>query len=323
MQDSLAKYHYHLLSRDEKAFYEKIQKQLTLGRKKITIRYTPSIHKILKALREDSAELYFVNWQAVFTHIQFKARERLITWEVSYLYEREVIKRIEARIQRILQTFSALKSESAIALAVHDWLANNVTYDQIEVTQDAFKFRNHNAVGALISQKAVCEGFARAYQLLLNRLGVDCMMVCGKAEADGSWENGLHAWNIVCINGKNYYVDVTWDAASYVGDKKHATYSYYCLSKRMISVDHECRLPIVCNSRKENLFYKTNRVFSSEKDLFAFFKGRKKEKKGAFVMIDGIREERVEECLTKWCDVLHKSCQYIQYKMNVWYIKFF
>ena len=323
MQDSLARYHYYLLSKGEQRIYEKIRKQLMLGRKKITIGYTPSIYKIIEALREDSAELYFVKWQAVFTHIEFNARERLITWEVSYLYKQNEVKQIEERIKSIIQTFEKLKSERAIALAVHDWLANNVTYDQIEVKKNRFKFRNHNAVGALLAKKAVCEGFARAYQLLLNRLGVDCMMVFGKAKTEGSWEGGLHAWNIVSINGSNYYVDVTWDAATYVGNSKHATYAYYCLSKTMIAVDHECKLPIVCNSRKENLFYRTNRVFSSEKRLFEFFKSRKKEKKGAFVMIHGIRKKRMEECITKWCVELNKSCQYIQYKMNVWYIKFF
>ena len=219
--------------------------------------------------------------------------------------------------------FETLKTERAIALAVHDWLANNVIYDKIEVKENRFKFRNHNAVGALISKKAVCEGFARAYQLLLNRLGVDCMMVYGKAKTEGSWEGGLHAWNIVSINGSNYYVDVTWDAATYIGNRKCVSYAYYCLSKTMISVDHECRLPIVCNSRKENLFYRGNRVFSSEKRLLEFFKARKKEKKGAFVMIHGIQKKRVEECIAKLCIELNKRCQSFQYKMNVWYIKFF
>lgn len=127
MQDSLARYHYYLLSKGEQRIYEKIRKQLMLGRKKITIGYTPSIYKIIEALREDSAELYFVKWQAVFTYIQFSARERLITWEVSYLYKQHEIKQIEERIKSIIQTFEKLKSERAIALAVHDWLANNVT----------------------------------------------------------------------------------------------------------------------------------------------------------------------------------------------------
>ena len=323
MQDSLARYYYHLLSKDEQRVYEKIQKRLMAHQKKITIGYTPSIYKIIEALHEDSAELYFVNWRESFMRIECNAWERCVTWDVSYLYKQSEIKQIEERIRKIIHRFEGLKTERDIALAVHDWLANNVTYDQIEVDDDCFKFRNHNAIGALLAKKAVCEGFARAYQLLLNRLGVDCMMVYGKAKTDGSWDGALHAWNIVSINGNNYYVDVTWDAATYVGNCKRVTYAYYCVSKGMISADHECRLPIVCNSRKENLFYRTGRVFSTERELLTFFKARKKEKTGALVMIHGIRKKRMEECIQDWCIELSKNCRYVQYKMNVWYIKFF
>lgn len=53
------------------------------------------------------------------------------------------------------------------------------------------------------STDVVCAGYAKAFQYLCDLGGVECHYVTGDISA------GLHAWNIVVIDGKNYLVDLT------------------------------------------------------------------------------------------------------------------
>ena len=60
---------------------------------------------------------------------------------------------------------------------------------------------------------AVCEGYAKAYQLLMNYFGVPNVYVVGQANGNtgNSGEMVLHAWNMVQMDdGKYYWVDPTW-----------------------------------------------------------------------------------------------------------------
>lgn len=116
------------------------------------------------------------------------------------------------------------------ALYLHDALAARVTY-----TGSA---NAHNAYGALVEGKAVCDGYAEAYQYLLNQKGISASKVVGKGLTSNGQE--AHAWNIVWIGGKCVYTDVTWD------DQGHSLFhSYFNRSLAAFSKDHipENQLP--------------------------------------------------------------------------------
>lgn len=77
----------------------------------------------------------------------------------------------------------------------------------------------HEALGVFREGKAVCEGFARAFQILCEVNGVEAVCVIG----DGVTKEGTegHMWNYVkADDGKWYCVDVTWnentDSESYL-----------------------------------------------------------------------------------------------------------
>lgn len=53
----------------------------------------------------------------------------------------------------------------------------------------------------------VCEGYAEAFSYLCGLGGVECHRVNG--DLKDSSGTGYHTWNIVVINGENYFVDVT------------------------------------------------------------------------------------------------------------------
>ncbi len=97
-------------------------------------------------------------------------------------------------------------SDFEAAQAVHDYLVRTCVYNKSAagLTKPT---KAHTAYGVLVENSAVCQGYALAYKLLLNRLGIPCVFVVSK--------NMNHAWNLVQIGGEWYHVDVTWDDPVY------------------------------------------------------------------------------------------------------------
>lgn len=91
--------------------------------------------------------------------------------------------------------------------AVHDALIDKITYDLgAEMNQSAYS--------AMVNNRTVCAGYARAFQYLLQQLGIPCYYCTGYAG-----EN--HAWNIVELSDGYYNVDTTWD------DTGAGSYEYF------------------------------------------------------------------------------------------------
>lgn len=113
-----------------------------------------------------------------------------------------------------------------MALLAHDALVNRCTY-----SQEGYREENHSAYGALCNRSAVCEGYAEAYQLLMDIAGVDCLYAEGVAGES-------HAWNILFIDGAYYHVDTTWDDP--VGDDgiDRLTHDYFLLSDTQLAQTH-------------------------------------------------------------------------------------
>ena len=83
------------------------------------------------------------------------------------------------------------------ALLIHDRLVVHCQYSL------DYEENDYNAYGALIGEKAVCQGYTRAFTYLLNYVGIKNYS-CPSDEL-------AHVWNIVVLDGVKYHVDVTWD----------------------------------------------------------------------------------------------------------------
>ena len=110
-------------------------------------------------------------------------------------------------------------------LYLHDLLAKRTTY--------ADEKSAHNAYGAIVEGKAVCEGYAKALQYLLHRAGVRSFLAHGYSVNPTSGDYESHCWNIVRIDGKYYHVDPTWN------DQDEQVYhAYFNLPTSSILADH-------------------------------------------------------------------------------------
>lgn len=131
--------------------------------------------------------------------------------------------------------FSSAEEEKEYAHKIHDFVAKKVTYDPIGYDQEQMnilfgyeaKQEAYNVLGEKEST-AVCSGYARAFALIAQYAGIDCVWVMGN-EIDGG---GSHAWNIIypCDGSGPYTVDVTWDDTnSYdvIGQTEVDTFYFY------------------------------------------------------------------------------------------------
>ena len=92
----------------------------------------------------------------------------------------------------------------------------------------------HNVLGVFNEQGAVCEAYARSFQLLLNYSGVENVFVTGTANGEG------HAWNLVRLDDGNWYwYDLTWDDEGELGytvTKNMGIYrTYFCVAGSTLS----------------------------------------------------------------------------------------
>lgn len=102
---------------------------------------------------------------------------------------------------------------------VHDKICEICTYD-LKAKYD------QSSYGCIVEGKSVCNGYARAFQYLMNELGVSTYYVCGDVfpNKETNSEGGAHAWNIIILDDKSYAVDVTWDD---LDNKSVMTYEYF------------------------------------------------------------------------------------------------
>ncbi|MDR3313713.1 MAG: hypothetical protein LBS96_04560 [Oscillospiraceae bacterium] len=110
--------------------------------------------------------------------------------------------RLAAEVEYILSLVPAGLSQVETVLWVNEYLAMNVYYPVIPANsaEDPYWF---NVYGILANGIGVCQGYALANCLLLDKLGVTCAFVVS--------DQMNHAWNLVRLDGQWYHVDTTWN----------------------------------------------------------------------------------------------------------------
>ena len=151
-----------------------------------------------------------------------------------------------AAVSDMVRGISGSMSEYDREKLLHDRLAEKVVYDGSDT-------HAHSAYGALVQGRAVCEGYAKAFQVVLRRVGIQSFLITGSGKNPSTGIPEGHAWNAVRIGGKYYHVDVTWDDQG-----EHLFYAYFNKSTAALQEDHAIEetayaLP-VCDSEDADYF---------------------------------------------------------------------
>jgi hypothetical protein len=148
------------------------------------------------------------------------------------------------------------KSDYEISKLIHNRLAAFMSYQYGNNDQTIY--------GALVERQAVCAGYARAYQYLMQRAGIPAWYITGSSYRPGSSVPEGHAWTMVCLDGNWYHSDLTWDDQGNLGN---IYYAYLNVTTEQIKKDHiidtffDNNLPS-CTSTSANYFVKEGAILS-------------------------------------------------------------
>ncbi len=114
----------------------------------------------------------------------------------------------ESVVAHILAGINPSWSDAEKLLYLHDYICLNSEYAYNDDHEPDRRYVS--AYANLVQHKSVCDGYARAFYDLANRAGINTFQI-SSGELD-------HAWNMVEIGGKHYYVDCTWDDYEFEDD---------------------------------------------------------------------------------------------------------
>lgn len=214
LMEEAGDYAYNCLNETEKLWYQDLEKlfgtfgeSCRLSDEGLDAGLTEeNIDRIFQCVLYDHPELFFVDG---YSYTKYSMAGKLISIEFSgtYSMDRETAltrkEEIEAAVDEILAGISQSASEYEKVKYVYDWIITDTEYD-LDSSD------NQNIYSVFIHHLSVCQGYSKATQYLLNRLGIECALVLGTVDTGEG-----HAWNLVKIDGSYYYLDTTWGDASY------------------------------------------------------------------------------------------------------------
>lgn len=154
-----------------------------------------------------------------------------ITLSLDKKYDDEKITKINQKIDDILKSeINNSMSLKEKLKKIHDYIINNTKYD-IEKNNDGESiYESDTAYGLFFEGHATCRGYADAYSLFLDRLGVKNFRV----------SSTTHIWNAVYYEDKWYHVDLTWDDPVSGDGKDYLFYTYFMVdTDKMYEEDKE------------------------------------------------------------------------------------
>lgn len=194
------------------------------------------IDKIFQCVMVDHPEIFYTTG---YTYTKYTRGEQTIGIDFAGNYE-------------ITKEEAAERAE-AIRTVAEQWLAEIPTelsaYEKVKAVYEKIIFSteydlnaadNQNIASVFLGGASVCQGYAKATQYLLNRLGVLCTLVQGTVDTGEA-----HAWNLVQVDGDYYYVDTTWGDASYRmedgsegSNLSEINYDYLCVTTQDLLRTH-------------------------------------------------------------------------------------
>ena len=200
--DGLKYYHYDLLSDEDKVLYTEIYSIISNLSKdtKVSSKDPDKIEKAFSYVMLDHPELFYLTGYS-FTKYMRGNRIEKITLSGNYtMTKNEADSKkllVDSYVDKCIEGYDGYVDDYEKVKYVYEYLIKNTEYDMSVAN-------NQNVLSVVVDNRTVCQGYAKAMQLILNRMGVFCILCEGVVKGTES-----HVWNIVRINDKYYHVDAT------------------------------------------------------------------------------------------------------------------
>ena len=224
-------YYYNKLNDGQKKIYESIANAVKNFESEFPIRdyvadskenFAQEVSVSIAAFINDHPEVFYIESQySTYTLSGFDGDIGYIKLNYTEPTLEDVNLKIEAIKQKTQEYTEGIQnlSDYEKELYIHDKLAQNVTYSNLEDLPRAY----HTAEGPFLENIGVCDGFTKTLQILYDQLGIDSIIVLGVLD------DNPHAWNLVNIEDNWYHVDLT-SSRSIVEETGIITHAYFNLS---------------------------------------------------------------------------------------------
>lgn len=226
---------------------------------------TEEIDRVFQCILLDHPEIFYADGYS-FVKYTLGEEVRKLTFTGTYIYDREEKQireeLLEEKINKALEEVPKEASDYDKVKYVYEWIVRHTEYDR--EAED-----NQNICSVFLGGRSVCQGYAKAAQLLLQRLGIPATLVTGTVDnAEG------HAWNLVSIDHEYYYMDVTWADASYLLKNEEGiigqqlpeiSYDYLCVTTEELAKTHSFSdlIPLPeCTAVKANYYVREGAWFT-------------------------------------------------------------
>ena len=200
-------YAYHTLDKEEQRLYLEIWHALADMKTdaKVSTLDTEQLNRVFQYVLADHPELFYVEGYQ-YTKYTTAGVLTELTFTGSYSMSRDMMqqtaRQIEEAVNNMIAPLEQITDQYTIVRYLYDALITSTEYDSNAAN-------NQNIQSVFLQGRSVCQGYAKAMQYLLQKKGMQAVLVTGYTNGEG------HAWNLVRVNNAYYYLDPTWGDASY------------------------------------------------------------------------------------------------------------
>lgn len=238
---------YKQLSTKEKGIYTALYRGISERKEMIPLPYEVdgnTYSKVYCILEKQESEFYYLD--SVYYTAQKVRDAKIVYRDMTRPHQKE--EDLDSAVEAALSETDKLVTDEEKARYINDYIVRKCKY----ITGDDSEFAS-TVYGCLVRGEANCEGYAKAFNLLAGKLGLESVVITGTTDKG---EN--HAWNQVKIDNEWYNIDVTWADTDVIGEMRQM---YFLCSDADFSKTHYADdtlfTPFPCISNKWNYYVKS------------------------------------------------------------------
>lgn len=215
-------YSYNALTSTQQYVYDVITAACLNYEDKISFKYSDKVtfddlFIAYQTLYLDEVRLFYIDKN--MSYVSDNSTGYILSMNISYAYSEDQVNKMkqemDEKTDELLSGVTKDMSDYEVVKYIHDKLITlcDYTISGSYVT---------TSYGAVVKNKAQCQGYTRAFSYLCNLCGIETDIVLGESQQ--------HMWNMVKIDGKWYHIDLTWDDPNKSDYPNAIFYDYFCVS---------------------------------------------------------------------------------------------